>query len=52
VRNLIDHRGTVVSRNDLLQSAWDYQTGVSFRTIDVHASWLRQKLEDSLQSPL
>jgi two-component system, OmpR family, alkaline phosphatase synthesis response regulator PhoP len=51
LRYLIDHRGTVVSRNDLLQSVWDYQPGVSSRTIDVHVAWLRQKLEDSPQSP-
>jgi len=51
LRYLIDHRGTVVSRNDLLQTVWDYQPGVSSRTIDVHVAWLRQKLEDNPQSP-
>jgi two-component system alkaline phosphatase synthesis response regulator PhoP len=51
LRYLIDHRDTVVSRNDLLQTVWDYQPGVSSRTIDVHVAWLRQKLEDHPQSP-
>jgi two-component system, OmpR family, alkaline phosphatase synthesis response regulator PhoP len=51
LRYLIDHRGTVVSRNDLLQTVWDYQPGVSSRTIDVHVAWLRQKLEDHPQNP-
>src|SRR5579871_1502250 len=51
LRYLIDHRGTVVSRNDLLQTVWDYQPGVSSRTIDVHVAWLRQKLEDQPQNP-
>jgi len=51
LRYLIDHRGTVVSRNDLLETVWQYQPGVSSRTIDVHVAWLRQKLEDHPQNP-
>jgi DNA-binding response OmpR family regulator len=30
---------------------WQYQPGVSSRTIDVHVAWLRQKLEDRPQRP-
>ncbi|MFN7921780.1 MAG: response regulator transcription factor [Bryobacteraceae bacterium] len=48
---LVDHRGTVVSREELLQNVWEYQSDVSSRTIDVHIAWLRQKLEDNPQSP-
>jgi two-component system alkaline phosphatase synthesis response regulator PhoP len=51
LRYLIDHRGAVVSRNDLLETVWQYQPGVSSRTIDVHVAWLRQKLEDHPQNP-
>ena len=51
LRYLIDHRGTVVSRDELLQNVWEYQAEVSSRTIDVHVAWLRQKLEDNPQSP-
>jgi two-component system alkaline phosphatase synthesis response regulator PhoP len=51
LRYLIDHRGNVVSREDLLEGVWEYQPGVSSRTIDVHVAWVRQKLEDSPQSP-
>jgi two-component system alkaline phosphatase synthesis response regulator PhoP len=51
LRYLIDRRGNVVSRDELLGSVWDYQPGVSSRTIDVHVAWLRQKLEDDPQSP-
>ena len=51
LRYLIDHRGTVVSRDELLEGVWEYQPGVSSRTIDVHVAWLRQKLEDTPQSP-
>ncbi len=51
LRYLIDHRGKVVSREELLEAVWEYQPGVSSRTIDVHVAWVRQKLEDNPQSP-
>jgi two-component system alkaline phosphatase synthesis response regulator PhoP len=51
LRYLIDHRGKVVSRDELLEAVWEYQPGVSSRTIDVHVAWLRQKLEDNPQIP-
>jgi two-component system alkaline phosphatase synthesis response regulator PhoP len=51
LRYLVDHRGNVVSRDELLQGVWEYQPGVSSRTLDVHVAWLRQKLEDNPQMP-
>ncbi len=48
---LIDRRGKVVSREELLEAVWQYQPGVSSRTIDVHITWLRQKLEENPQRP-
>lgn len=51
LRYLIDHRDTVVSREELLEGVWQYQPGVSSRTIDVHVAWLRQKLEENPQVP-
>ena len=51
LRYLIDHRDSVVSREELLQNVWEYQGEVSSRTIDVHVAWLRQKLEDNPQTP-
>jgi two-component system alkaline phosphatase synthesis response regulator PhoP len=51
LRYLVNHRGMVVPRNDLLEEVWQYQPGVSSRTIDVHVAWLRQKLEDRPQRP-
>ena len=51
LRYLIDHRGKTIPREELLESVWQYQPGVSSRTIDVHVAWLRQKLEDTPQHP-
>lgn len=51
LRYLIDQRGRVVSREELLQNVWEYRSEVSSRTIDVHIAWLRQKLEDQPQTP-
>ncbi|MGA2118189.1 MAG: response regulator transcription factor [Bryobacteraceae bacterium] len=51
LRYLIDRRGKVVSREELLEGVWEYQPGVSSRTLDVHVAWLRQKLEDNPQNP-
>jgi len=51
LRYLITRRGTVVSREELLEGVWEYQPGVNSRTIDVHVAWLRQKLEANPQTP-
>jgi two-component system, OmpR family, alkaline phosphatase synthesis response regulator PhoP len=51
LRYLIHHRGNVVPREELLERVWEYQPGVSSRTLDVHVAWLRQKLEDNPQYP-
>ena len=51
LRYLIEQRGSVVPREELLQKVWEYQSDVSSRTIDVHIAWLRQKLEDEPQNP-
>ncbi len=51
LRYLVEQRGVVVPREELLQKVWEYQSEVSSRTIDVHIAWLRQKLEDEPQNP-
>ena len=51
LRYLIDNRGKVLPREDILAEVWEYQAGVSSRTIDVHVAWLRQKLEESPAAP-
>ena len=51
LRYLIDRRDNVVTREELLQNVWEYQSDVSSRTIDVHVAWLRQKVEDTPNTP-
>jgi two-component system, OmpR family, alkaline phosphatase synthesis response regulator PhoP len=51
LRYLVENRGRVVSRDELLKNVWDYQAAISSRTVDVHVAWLRQKLEENPQSP-
>lgn len=51
LRYLIDNRGKVLAREEILAEVWEYQAGVSSRTIDVHVAWLRQKLEESPAAP-
>ncbi len=48
---LIENRGRVHSRNDLLDEVWGYDAMPSTRTVDVHIAWLRQKLETNPKHP-
>ena len=45
LRMLIDHRGEVVSRQDLLRKVWGYVHLPTTRTVDNHIARLRKKLE-------
>jgi two-component system, OmpR family, alkaline phosphatase synthesis response regulator PhoP len=51
LRYLVDHRGQIVPREELLREVWEYSAEASSRTVDVHIAWLRQKLEDNPQRP-
>ena len=51
LRYLVDHRDRVITREEILQKVWEYNSEVSSRTIDVHVAWLRQKLESQPQYP-
>ena len=51
LRYLIEHRGVVLSRDQLLNEVWGYDAAVTTRTIDVHVAWLRQKLESNPRHP-
>jgi len=51
LRQLIDYRGQVLSRERLLARVWHDQPFIGPRTVDVHVAWLRQKLEENAQMP-
>lgn len=44
---LAEHRGLVLSREQLLNLAWGYDFAGQTRTVDVHVAQLRSKLEQS-----
>jgi two-component system alkaline phosphatase synthesis response regulator PhoP len=48
---LIENRGTVHSRDHLLDAVWGYDAMPTTRTVDVHIAWLRQKLEKNPKHP-
>jgi len=45
------HAGETLSRQQLLDEVWGYETMPSTRTIDVHVAWLRQKIEQNPRHP-
>jgi two-component system alkaline phosphatase synthesis response regulator PhoP len=51
LRYLIEHRGNLISREELLSQVWGYEATPLTRTVDVHMAWLRQKLEDNPKHP-
>jgi two-component system, OmpR family, alkaline phosphatase synthesis response regulator PhoP len=51
LRHFIEHRGEILSRDDLLDEVWGYNAMPSTRTVDVHVAWLRQKLETNPRHP-
>ena len=51
LRYFIDHRGAVLSRDELLDKVWGYDSMPQTRTVDVHVAALRQKLEERPSHP-
>nr|MBA2356302.1 response regulator transcription factor [Acidobacteriota bacterium] len=51
LRHMIEHRGAIVSRDQLLNEVWGYNAMPSTRTVDVHVAWLRQKIEPNPKHP-
>ncbi len=50
-RYFAEHPGQVISRDELQREVWGYGPNISTRTVDVHVSWLRQKLEADPKQP-
>jgi two-component system alkaline phosphatase synthesis response regulator PhoP len=51
LRHLIENRGKVLSRDELLDTVWGFPETVYSRTVDVHVSELRRLLEDDPRHP-
>lgn len=51
LRYLVERRGLIVSRDELLAKVWGHAAGLATRTVDVHIASLRQKLERNPSQP-
>ncbi len=47
----VENRGATLSRQELLDKVWGYESLPSTRTVDVHVAWLRQKIEVNPKFP-
>ena len=52
LRYLIEHRGKVLPRSELLTGIWRYSPNVTTRTVDTHILNVRKKLRDDAGRPL
>ena len=48
---LMRRAGTVVTREQIMEEVWDEHWFGSTKTLDVHVSWLRRKLDDDPAEP-
>lgn len=51
IRYLYTHANSAVSRSDLLENVWRYEYSTNTRTVDVHVSKLRSKIEINPDDP-
>ncbi len=51
LRYLIEHKGVVLKRGDLLTAIWRYSPNVTTRTVDTHILNVRKKLRDDAGAP-
>lgn len=51
LRYLVAKRGSVVTRDELLDEVWGYNSYPSTRTVDNHIARLRQKIEQDIEEP-
>jgi DNA-binding response OmpR family regulator len=52
LKYLLEHRGSVVTREELLEKVWGMAGGALSRTVDVHMASLRRKLEPDPRYPV
>ena len=51
LKYFVERLGEIVSREDLLNHVWGYDTFPNTRTVDTHIAKLRQKIEDNPDEP-
>jgi DNA-binding response OmpR family regulator len=51
LRYLVGREGTVVTRDELLDEVWGYNSYPTTRTVDNHIARLRQKIESNVDEP-
>lgn len=51
LKYLVSKEGKVVTRDELLDEVWGYNSYPSTRTVDNHIARLRQKIEDNVETP-
>jgi len=51
LRYFVEHRGALLTRDELLEKVWGYEAMPVTRTVDVHVASLRQKLEQNPSTP-
>jgi two-component system alkaline phosphatase synthesis response regulator PhoP len=51
LKYFIEKQGEIVSREDLLNAVWGYESFPNTRTVDTHIAKLRQKIEDKPDDP-
>ena len=49
---LVENKGRVLTRDQLLQAVWNYDFAGDTRIVDVHISHLREKIEENTKKPL
>ena len=51
LRYFLEHRGTTLTRDEILKEVWGYNAATFTRTVDMHVVSLRQKLENDSKKP-
>jgi DNA-binding response OmpR family regulator len=51
LKYFVTKQGEIVSREDLLNAVWGYESFPNTRTVDTHIAKLRQKIEDTPEDP-
>ncbi len=48
----INHKRFILTRDQILEKVWGWEYSGDSRTVDVHVSWLRDKIEKNAETPL